>query len=124
MPIKVANLRLEIDESEDGLPAKIAARLGVPRDAVVHWRILRKSLDARGHDDIHFNLAAAVDLAEDEVRRIGASPGLEPFVPDRFEWPEPGSKAACESARHRRGRSGRTVRRLLAREGRLSALDP
>ncbi len=93
MSIKVANIRLELDESEDGLPAKIAARLGVPRDAVVHWRILRKSLDARGHDDIHFNLAAAVDLTEDEVRRIGgASPGLEPFVPERFEWPEPGSK--------------------------------
>src|SRR5271156_4573776 len=93
MPIKVANLRLELDESEEGLPAKIAVRLGVPRDAVVHWRILRKSLDARGHDDIHFNLAAAVDLTEDEVRRIGgATPGLEPFVRERFEWPEPGSK--------------------------------
>ena len=50
MSIKVANIRLELDESEDGLPAKIAARLGVPRDAVVHWRILRKSLDARGHE--------------------------------------------------------------------------
>ena len=91
MPIKVANIRLELDESEDGLPAKIAARLGVPRDAVVQWRILRKSLDARGHDDIHFKLAAVVDVPEEELQRIGASPGLEPYVPERFQWPEPGS---------------------------------
>ncbi len=55
MPIKVTNIRLELDETEEGLPEKIAARLGLPRDAIVHWRILRKSLDARGHDDIHFN---------------------------------------------------------------------
>jgi uncharacterized FAD-dependent dehydrogenase len=91
MPIKVSNIRLELDESEDGLPEKIAARLGIPRDAVVHWRILRKSLDARCHDDIHFKMAAAVDVPDEELERIDAAQGLEPYVPERFQWPEPGS---------------------------------
>ena len=73
MPIKVANIRLELDEPEEGLPEKIASRLGLPRDAIVNWRILRKSLDARGHDDIHFTYAAAVDLPEEDLERVGAS---------------------------------------------------
>jgi uncharacterized FAD-dependent dehydrogenase len=91
MPIKVANIRLELGEPEEGLPAKIAARLGLAREAIVHWRILRKSLDARGHDDIHFTYAAAVDLPEEDLGRIRASPDLQPYVPERFEWPDPGS---------------------------------
>ncbi len=62
MLLKLANIRLELGEPEEGLHEKIAVRLGLPADAVAHWRILRKSLDARRHDDIHFNYAAAVDL--------------------------------------------------------------
>jgi uncharacterized FAD-dependent dehydrogenase len=91
MPIKVANIRLELDESEDALPEKIATRLGLPREAVVEWRILRKSLDARGHDDIHFSYAAAVELPEQELGKVGASIGFNAYIPDRFDWPEPGS---------------------------------
>ena len=125
MPIKVTNIRLDLDETEDGLPEKIAARLGVPRDTLVHWRIFRKSLDARCHDDIHFNVAAAVDVPlEDELRRIGASPGLRPYVPERFQWPEPGSMPLANRPVIVGSRSGGTVRRLFAREGRLPALDP
>jgi uncharacterized FAD-dependent dehydrogenase len=92
MSIRVANLRLELDEPEESLPAQIAARLGLGPDAIVHWRILRKSLDARRQEDLHFQYSAAVDLADDEVRRIppGSEPGIQPYVPERFAWPEPG----------------------------------
>ncbi len=41
MPIKVANIRLEIEEPEDALSQKLASRLGLPADAISHWRILR-----------------------------------------------------------------------------------
>jgi uncharacterized protein len=91
MPIKLTNIRLELDDSEDGLPEKIARKLGLPREAILNWRILRKSLDARGKGDIHFSYAAAVDLPEPDLARIGASLGLENYVPERFDWPEPGS---------------------------------
>jgi len=92
MLLKLANIRLELGESEDGLHEKIATQLGLPADAVAHWRILRKSLDARRHDDIHFNYSAALDLANDDALRLSRSSAthLEPYVPKRFEWPDPG----------------------------------
>jgi uncharacterized FAD-dependent dehydrogenase len=93
MLFKLANIRIELGEPEEGLREKIAAHLGLSSDALGHWRILRKSLDARRHDDIHFSYSAAVDLAEDDAIRISASPrtDLEPYVPKRSEWPDPGA---------------------------------
>jgi uncharacterized FAD-dependent dehydrogenase len=92
MPIKVTNIRLELEEPEEALPSKLASRLGLAADAISHWRILRKSLDARSHDDIHFKYAAVVDLGEDERKHFAkaAAPDLVPFVPEHFFWPEPG----------------------------------
>jgi uncharacterized FAD-dependent dehydrogenase len=90
---KLANIRLELDEPEDGLPEKIAVCLGLSTDAVDNWRILRKSLDARRHDDVHFTYAAAVELADEDASRAARSSAIElaPYVPKRFEWPDPGT---------------------------------
>ena len=94
MSVKISNLRLELDDPEDVLPARAARRLGLGLDAVVRWRILRKSLDARRHDDLHFTYAMEVDLADEESRRVQARPDsdVQTFVPERFDWPEPGSR--------------------------------
>jgi len=91
--LKLANIRLELGEPEDGLHAKIAARLGLPAGSVAHWRILRKSLDARRHDDIHFTYSAAVELAQEDALWLSrSSPAdVEPYLPKRFEWPLPGT---------------------------------
>jgi hypothetical protein len=60
MSWKVANVRLELDEPEHVLSARLADRLGLAPDAISSYRILRKSLDARRHDDLHFIYAAEV----------------------------------------------------------------
>ena len=67
MSLKLANLRLELDEPEAALAEKISGRLGVGPEEIARWRILRKSLDARRHDDLHFVYAAEVELPEDEA---------------------------------------------------------
>jgi uncharacterized FAD-dependent dehydrogenase len=92
MSLKVANLALPLGEPEEMLPQKLADRLGVGRDAIARWRILRKSLDARQHDAIHFVYSAEVELPGAEAALAGQSLGadVEPFRPERFDWPEPG----------------------------------
>ncbi len=92
MTLKISNVRLELNETEEALPEKLSARLGVGRADIARWRILRKSLDARRHDDLHFIYAAEVELpnGEDEIA-TRLPTGIERFEPDRFDWPEPGS---------------------------------
>jgi uncharacterized FAD-dependent dehydrogenase len=94
MPIKINNIRLELGEPEDVLPAKISKRLELPEDAILGWRILKKSLDARGHDDIHFTYAAAVDLDFEDLARLvaGRSHDVQGYAPEQFIWPEPGAR--------------------------------
>jgi uncharacterized protein len=120
MPIKLSNLRLDLGEQEELLPSKIAGRLALPENAILHWRILRKSLDARSHDDVHFTVSAAVELAEDDLNRVAASSaeGVETYEPERFDWPEPGS----DSLTHRpvivgAGPAGLFAGYLLAESG-------
>ncbi len=74
MSIRVANIRLELGEAEEGLPGKISDRLGLGLDAIASWRILRKSLDARNHNDLHFTYSAEVQLAEGSGRGSSRAP--------------------------------------------------
>jgi uncharacterized FAD-dependent dehydrogenase len=93
--LRVANVRLGLDEPEEVLPDKLAERLGVPRGDIARWRILRKSLDARRHDDLHFVFTVEVELpgVEERLAEGGLGPGVESFMTERFEWPEPGTRA-------------------------------
>ncbi|MEO6807809.1 MAG: FAD-dependent protein [Isosphaeraceae bacterium] len=92
MSIKIANIRLDLDEPEDLLPVRVAQRLGVRREVIGRWRILRKSLDARQHGQVHFIYSAEVELPGVEARLAGRNlgPDVAPFVPEPFEWPDPG----------------------------------
>jgi uncharacterized FAD-dependent dehydrogenase len=87
MSLKLAHLRLELDEPETALTGKIARRLGVPPAEITRWRILRKSLDARQHDDLHFVYAAEVELPASPV---DLGPDVEPYREEPFHWPQPG----------------------------------
>jgi uncharacterized protein len=117
MSLKIANLRLELGEPEESLPEKLSARLGVSPDEIARWRILRKSLDARRHEDLHFIYAAEVELPDVEARVVERSVGVERFEDERFDWPEPGH----EPLRHRPVIVGAGPAGLFA--GYLLALD-
>ncbi len=90
MSWKISNIRLELDEPEAALSGKIAGRLGIGTADLGGLRILRKSLDARRHDDLHFMYSAELDLPEVDPAR--GLPGLEPFVAEGFDWPTPGDR--------------------------------
>ena len=101
MAIRVTNLRLDLDEPDAALPDRLGRLLGVA-PAEFDWRILRKSLDARDKDDVHFVFTAEVRLP-DEEQRVAAL-AREKHGPARvelhdeppFALPEPGTEPLRE----------------------------
>ena len=93
MSLRINNIRLGVEQSEDALPDVLARTLGVSPNDLSRWRILRKSLDARSRDDLMFVYSAAVDLAQDEHRVFGKrrDPRVESYEPARFEDAVPGA---------------------------------
>jgi uncharacterized FAD-dependent dehydrogenase len=95
MPLRISDVRLSVDAPESALPARLAQLLGLRPEALLRWRILRKSLDARDRDALQFVYTAEVSVPEDEARlaaraRRRAKVDLfeeEPFVP-----PAPGTQ--------------------------------
>jgi uncharacterized FAD-dependent dehydrogenase len=97
MAIRVANLRLHLDEPEAELSRHLARLLGFGADELPPWRILRKSLDARDKDDLCFVYSAEVTVPNDEdalqrARRSRAPRDirLEAYSEPPFSMPPPG----------------------------------
>src|SRR4051794_314065 len=97
MTIRIANLRLSIDEPEAALPKHLARVLGVAPAALERWRILRKSLDARVKEAFHFVYTAEVATHEDETRLLQSARRkhrdlqLDQHEEPAFHMPAPGT---------------------------------
>jgi len=78
MPLLLRNLTLNLGESDDILPEKIAARLSLEHNALVSWRIVRKGVDARRKPRIKFIYTILFSLADEEgfLARHGDDPDL------------------------------------------------
>jgi hypothetical protein len=99
MSIRVSGLRLRIGEPETVLAERLAHVLGLPSTAIEHWRILRKSLDARDKADLRFVYSAEVCAGDQEARlveraRRQAHPAarVEWYQETPFEMPPPGTQ--------------------------------
>ena len=93
MSLRITNLEVPIEQPEESLPDVVARKLRMPREVITHWRILRKSLDARSRDTLKFVYSLAVDLAEEEELlskgRLGRF--VEQYVTPTFDEPLPGN---------------------------------
>lgn len=95
MLVKVSNIKLELGAAESSLVEHIAARLRKPADAIARCRILRKSLDARSHDDLHYVYTAEAEVPELAPADLPADlAGVSPCPPNRWRDPEPGTEPA------------------------------
>src|SRR2546425_693198 len=97
MPLRVSNLRLDLDEPESALPEHLARVFGIAPEQLGRWRILRKSLDARVKDAMRFVYTAEVAPAEDEDRLLEKSRRrrgeirVDRHAEPEFRLPVPGS---------------------------------
>ena len=95
MPIRVANLRVPIDQPESELPHRLARALRVDDADILDWRILRKSLDLRDKRNLRFVYSAELTMVGDEAwiteRAARTSDAqIELFDEPPFEIPIPG----------------------------------
>ncbi|MDH7498318.1 MAG: NAD(P)-binding protein [Syntrophomonadaceae bacterium] len=93
MRIRVRNLRLGLDEGEERLRALAAARLGLPRDYVRRWQVVRRSVDAR-RSQVVFNYTVDVELpGEFELDpALLASPEVSVLRPQEPDALQPGTR--------------------------------
>src|ERR1041385_8446346 len=102
MALRISNIRLRVDEPEALLPERLARLLGLRPEALVRWRILRKSLDARDKDALQFVYTAEVSVPEDEARLAARAGGRHPAAridlhrETPFEVPPPGTRPLPE----------------------------
>ncbi len=97
MPILVRNIRLGLEAPEDGLAVAAAKRLRVPVEAIRTYAVVRRSLDARKKDDIHFSYQVELDLdepAEAQRKRVERLRGRE------AEWLEPAADVEVAYGTH------------------------
>ncbi|MCS7015877.1 MAG: NAD(P)-binding protein, partial [Gemmatales bacterium] len=96
MSLRVRNLRVGLSESEQVLPERVAQLLGLRREDILHWRILRKSLDARDKHDLAFVYSIEVNVPDELQGRFNRAPRtpesvvVEPYIEPPFSLPEPG----------------------------------
>jgi uncharacterized FAD-dependent dehydrogenase len=98
MAIRISNIRLGLDTPENALPELLTRLLGQSA-AQAPWRILRKSLDARDKENLHFVYSVEVRVPEEEVRLAEwaqrapiQDARIERYTPARFLMPPPGSR--------------------------------
>lgn len=96
MPIRISNLRLPVTVPEAELPRHLARRLGLKSVDLQHWRILKKSLDARSSSDLQFVYTTLVELedvaAESKCAASSRPSDVQVYQPPQFEDAIPGSE--------------------------------
>ncbi len=97
MPIVARNIVLKLDEPEEILLERVGARLGVSASDILHHAVLKRSLDARKHDDINFVYTVELTLvggkmAEDRSIKRRHGRGVERIVPKPPIAPDFGDK--------------------------------
>ena len=94
MPLRVSNVRLRVGEPEAALPRRLARILGLRPEELRHWRILRKSLDARDRDVLQYVYSAEVTVLADEAAlaaRASRSAQVDLYCEEPFVMPPPGT---------------------------------
>ena len=88
--IRIRNLRLEPEEEERYLRTRAAAKLRLPETRIRALRILKKSLDARKKNDLHYSCTVAVEVEgrEEEILRRARGADAEHWEPPVYAIPQ------------------------------------
>ncbi|ADG81264.1 NAD(P)/FAD-dependent oxidoreductase [Thermincola potens] len=80
MRFRLHNIRLGLDEESSLLPQKICRKLRISPEELLNCQVLKKAVDARKKDNIHFVYSVEIELPEKTGRRIAGKHGLTPVT--------------------------------------------
>jgi len=84
--ILVRNLRMELNEDEQSLTHKALKKLKLPKGALESIALVKRSLDARKKNDIHYVCAVAVSLRADEEKTIARAKSPDVSIYEEKEY--------------------------------------
>lgn len=92
--ILVRNLRLAPGEDFSSLRGRAAKKLGIRPDEITEEKLIRRSLDARKKDDIHYVCSLAVSLRGGEEKILARAKSADVSVCREKEYPIPHAESA------------------------------
>ena len=88
MKLRITNIKQPISEGDELLSSRIANLLGLEKQQLTSVRIMRRALDARKKQDVHFLLSVVAEVEEASAKRLlaRANPHVEAYE-ERQEQP-------------------------------------
>jgi uncharacterized FAD-dependent dehydrogenase len=115
--IIVRNLRLDTDEAPAALKKRAAAKLKVPERDIKALKLVKRSLDARKKNDIHYVCSAAVTLSVDEEGVLSRIKGGDAAPYEEYVYEIPRVSAAGRPVIAGFGPAGMFAALVLAKAG-------
>ena len=84
--ILVRNLRMELDEDEKSLARRALRKLKLPESSLENIKLVKRSLDARKKNDIHYVCAAALSVRGDEEKIIARAKSADVGIYEKKEY--------------------------------------
>jgi uncharacterized FAD-dependent dehydrogenase len=97
MSLRISNIRMTVDEPESALAGRLARLLGISAPSPLHYRILRKALDARDRDALQFVYTAEVTVTDEPnvlrlVKKRHAGVQIDRYYEEPFRLPPFGTQ--------------------------------
>ncbi len=116
--IKITNIKLPVDYTENDIRVKAAGELGLSSDSISNLRLTRLSIDARKKSNVHYVCAVTLS-AENEENLVAAAKNshIELFEPKNYVFPEVKRKSKLPPVIAGMGPAGLFAALHLARAG-------
>ncbi len=87
--IKIADIILPLSAGKEELIKQASARLSLPEKEILSLKIIKKSVDARKKQDVHFQYTVGVTLKSGEEKVVGKSRDAKISLVEPYHYERP-----------------------------------